>query len=101
MERVAKRRIHKFNFDQEKMVSGSLTHVALVDHAANLTEALVMKSTYITQTTSVEDYDEDGSRSSSSSDTTRMTHYEGDDYVTVTQETVNIVRSRHPIITVI
>lgn len=57
----AKRRIHKFNFDQETMKSGAKTHVALVDQAANLTEALVMKAqTITTRTQEVEEWDDKG-----------------------------------------
>lgn len=39
----AKRRIHKFNFE-DNMKSGDKAHVALVDSAANLQEVLVMKN---------------------------------------------------------
>jgi len=58
----AKRRIHKFNFDQETMKSGNKTHVALVDKAANLTEALILKaSTKISsRTEESEEYDDNG-----------------------------------------
>lgn len=58
----AKRRIHKFNFDQTKMLNGDLTHVALVDSAANLTEALTMKATVIeTDQRTKETYGDNGS----------------------------------------
>lgn len=60
----AKRRIHRFNFDQEKMQSGALTHVALVDAAANLTEALTLKaSSTTTSTLTNTSYRDDGSYS--------------------------------------
>lgn len=80
----AKRRIHKFNFDHPTMKSGEKTHVALVDQAANMTEALVMKSKYITQTTEVEEYNDDGSYSSER-DTVRISDY-GDGEVRIYTE---------------
>lgn len=79
----AKRRIHKFNFDQEKMGSGKLTHVALVDSAANLTQALVMKSKTVSTTHREEEWTEDGY--TESCDTVRV-HDEGREKVRVVTE---------------
>jgi hypothetical protein len=78
----AKRRIHKFDFESPTMASGTKTHVSLVDKAANLTEALVMKSTYIGQETEVEKSSENEEYSC--------------DTVRVTDETVRVVKSAVP-----
>lgn len=80
----AKRRIHKFNFDQEKMLNGNLTHVALVDSAANMTEALVMKSKTTSTTQSTEEWDEDGNYSETR-DTIRI-YDDGQETVRVTTD---------------
>jgi len=86
---TAKRRIHKFNFDQPFMGSGAKTHVALVDKAANLTEALVMKAKYTTQTTTVEEDDWETGTSTFAKDELRITDY-GDGEVRVTNEQIRI-----------
>jgi SepF-like predicted cell division protein (DUF552 family) len=86
---TAKRRIHKFNFDEPFMGSGAKTHVALVDKAANLTEALVLKAeTYTTNTLEVQSFDDDGS-SSFLKNEVRVTDFGGDE-VRVTNEQVLI-----------
>lgn len=73
----AKRRIHRFNFDQPLMKSGTKTHVALVDKAANLTEALIIKS-YATVTHSIEaeSYDSEEGVSEFSRDTITTSSYD-------------------------
>lgn len=87
----AKRRIHKFNFNQPFMQSGAKTHVALVDKAANLTEVLVMKAktTSTTEMSEVRTYDEDGT--SERLTVTKDTRDYGDEYVYVTESVVHIV----------
>lgn len=79
------------------MGSGAKTHVALVDRAANLTEALVMKSKYITQTTEVDEYNEEDHSSSYSKDQIRITDYE-DGYLRVTNEQVRVTTQRIKIV---
>lgn len=87
----AKRRIHKFNFDQPFMNSGAKTHVALVDKAANLTEALVMKAKHITTESSTEQdtYDTDTGESTYSKDSISIRDY-GEDVVYVTDRKVAV-----------
>ncbi len=96
----AKRRIHKFDFEAEKMASGAKTHVALVDKAANLTEALVMKaSTYVSIKTEVEEYDDEGGYSCDT-DVIRIRDH-GGDTIYVTEERVSIVESTQPRINIV
>lgn len=87
----AKRKIHKFNFDEPFMQSGAKTHVALVDKAANLTEALVLKAKHITTETEtiVNEYDTDTGVESFSKDSIEVRDY-GDDYVHVTDRKIRI-----------
>lgn len=87
----AKRRIHKFNFDQPFMQSGAKTHVALVDKAANLTEALVMKAKHTTVETETEirEYDTDTGVETFSKDSTEVRDY-GEDTVYITDRQVRV-----------
>ncbi len=87
----AKRRIHKFNFDQPFMQSGAKTHVALVDKAANLTEALVLKAKHTTVETETEvhEYDTETGTSTFSKDSTEVRDY-GDDVVYVTDRQIRV-----------
>tara|TARA_Y100001956_G_C4049219_1_gene154209 strand:+ start:166 stop:453 length:288 start_codon:yes stop_codon:yes gene_type:complete len=91
----AKRRIHGFNFSQETMQNGAKTHVALVDKAANCTEALVMKSKYVTQSTEVEEFHDDGSYTRDS-DTVYARDY-GDGVVYVTNTQVRVTETQYNI----
>lgn len=95
----AKRRIHKFDFKSETMASGAKTHVALVDKAANMTEAVVLKSTYVRQTTEVENYDEDGGYTRDEHSVNIADH--GGDMVYITDRTVRVVESAVPKVNVI
>ncbi len=88
----AKRRIHQFDFISENMPSGSKTHVALVDKAANMTEALVLKSKFTTQTSTVSEYDEESGKSSYNKKEVTISDY-GDNLVFIEEETVSVVRS--------
>ncbi len=91
----AKRRIHKFNFDEPTMKSGAKTHVALVDSAANLTEVLVMKSksTHVEQTTEVTEYDHETGTSEYARDSLSMDDY-GGEFVHVTDRKVRVTDYR-------
>ena len=85
----AKRRIHKFNFDQDTMQSGDAVHVGLVDKAANMTEVVTMKAAeYTTSSLTREKYNDDGSYECDE-DTISVIDY-GEDMVRVTNETVSI-----------
>lgn len=95
----AKRRIHSFDFQSETMPSGAKTHVALVDKAANLTEALVMKSTYITTSSEIESYGDDGGYSCDRHVTRVRDH--GGDTIYVTEEVVSVIETSVPKINVI
>lgn len=95
----AKRRIHSFDFQSENMPSGTKTHVALVDKAANLTEALVMKSIHTRLSSEKEVYDDDGNYSRSEH-TISVADY-GGDVVYVTERTVEVVETSVPKINVI
>lgn len=74
----AKRRIHKFKFDEPTMLSGDATHVALVDKAANMTEVLVMKSKHMTQTTTTTEYDDETGAETYAEDSTSVHDYGGE-----------------------
>ena len=88
-EMKAKRRIHKFNFDQDTMQSGDAVHVGLVDKAANMTEVVTMKaSEYTTSQITREKYNDDGSMEMDT-DIVSVIDY-GEDMVKVTNETVSI-----------
>ncbi len=97
--KIAKRRIHKFDF-MNPMASGTVCHVALVDKAANLTEALVMKaSTYVSLKTEVEEYDDEGGYSCDT-DVIRIRDH-GGDTIYVTEERVRIVETTQPRINIV
>lgn len=81
------------------MQSGEKTHVALVDKAANLTTALVMKSKHVTSSTVVDEYHDDGT-STSDSHTINIRDY-GDDEIYVTETRVSVVETRFPKIKVV
>ncbi len=87
----AKRRIHKFNFDEPFMKSGAKTHVALVDKAANLTEALVLKAkhTSVETETEIREYDTETGEEKFSKDSVEVRDY-GDDVVYVTDRKVRV-----------
>lgn len=87
----AKRKIHKFNFDEPTMMSGAKTHVALVDKAANLTTVLTMKSKVVRNSQTVDEYSEDGT-SIHTSDTQTIRDHDGE-YLYVTDEKVRIVET--------
>lgn len=91
----AKRRIHKFNFDQPFMKSGAKTHVALVDKAANLTEVLVMKAKEVYTNTShsvrTEDYE---TGESERVDISQNVRDYGGEYVYITDSVVHVVDTR-------
>ena len=93
------KRIHKFNFDQETMASGAKTHVALVDKAANMTEALVMKSRYTTQTTEIEEYGDNGEYSRDEHRV--MVNDYGGDEVLITEKRISITESYVPRINIV
>lgn len=95
----AKRRIHKFDFEAEKMASGAKTHVALVDKAANMTEALVMKSTYTRQSVEVENFEDDGTYSRD--EYTVNTADYGGDVVHVTERTVRVIETAVPKVNIV
>jgi len=95
----AKRRIHNFDFKADTMKSGAKTHVALVDKAANLTEALVLKSTYTRQVVEVENYDEEGNYSSEMHSINTSDY--GGDVIHVVDRTVRVVESAVPKVNVI
>lgn len=86
----AKRKIHKFNFDEPSMVSGAKTHVALVDKAANMTEVLTMKSsTYVENTQEVRTYNDDGSTTYSRDSQELADH--GGEYIHITDRKVRVI----------
>ncbi len=96
----AQRRIHKFDFEAETMANGAKTHVALVDKAANLTEALVMKaSTYVTEKREVEQHDDDGNYSCDTEIIRIRDH--GGEQVYVTEERVSVVETAYPRINIV
>lgn len=96
----AKRRIHKFNFDVPTLKSGQKTHVALVDRAANLTEALIIKQErYETTSQRVVEYDENGDRTETER-TQRVEDY-GEDLVYVTDTEYRVVSTTVPRVQII
>lgn len=93
----AKRRIHNFNFDQMTMKSGTQTHVALVDAAANMTEVLVMKSATPETTVEADEVITAVSNTHSEEITSDITKSsDGEDNmsdVTITQEELDILKA--------
>lgn len=97
-----KRRIHKFLFEEPMLKNGQKTHVAIVDHAANLAEALVIKSVSTSSTVIEEPLktDLDTGDSTRETHTTEVRDY-GGDTIYVTDTLVRVVETAYPKIKII